>query len=230
MGDARLRVVVIRAVAFDLDDTLAVTARDRETLLRSAADSADVPLTFDREDYLSAHREYSGTESRRPVFEALVGESTDSDALTTAYRDAIGEALTPVDGADALLSDLRTRYRVGLLTDGPETTQLDKLGRLGWTDAFDAVVVTGAIDAPKPDPEAFAAIISELGVAPMETVYVGDDPERDIAGAAAAGLVPIQVLHECSEPHPGAAATIERADLASLPRLLDSLGDGADDA
>ncbi|WP_411715853.1 HAD family hydrolase [Natronomonas sp.] len=221
---------MIRAVAFDLDDTLAVTARDRETLLRNAADSADVPLTFDREDYLSAHREHSGTESRRPVFEALVGEPTDADALTTAYRDAIGEALTPVDGAEALLSDLRVRYRVGLLTDGPETTQLDKLGRLGWTDAFDAVVVTGAIDAPKPDPEAFAAIASELDVAPMETVYVGDDPGRDIAGAAAAGLVPIQVLHAGSEPHPDAAATVERADLASLPRLLDSLGDGADDA
>ena len=217
------------AVVFDLDDTLAVTDGDRSTLLAAAADRAGVSLSFDREAYLDAHREHSGTESRRPVFEALVG--SDAPALTRAYRETIGEALTPVEGAEAVLETLRGRYRLGLLTDGPGRTQRDKLERLGWTDAFDAVVVTGPIGAPKPDRRAFETIADELGVAPGEAVYVGDDPERDIAGAAAAGFRTLQVQYpDGPTPHPDVGATMRRSAFATLPAVLgDRLGDPADD-
>jgi putative hydrolase of the HAD superfamily len=131
-----------------------------------------------------------------------------------------------------LLSTLRTRYRLGLLTDGPDETQRDKLRRLGWTETFDATVVTGPLGAPKPDRRAFEAITDALGVAPHQTVYVGDDPERDIAGAAAAGLRPVQVCYAGGpELHPDAVATVDRNDLASLVGRVESLfDDGSDDA
>lgn len=218
------------AVVFDLDDTLAITDRDRETLLSTAADRADVPMSFDRAAYRDAHREHSGTETRRPVFEALVG--SEAPALTRAYREAIGDALRPVEGAESLLATLRARYRIGLLTDGPGETQRDKLRRLGWTETFDATVVTGPIGAPKPDRRAFDTITDLLDVPPERAVYVGDDPERDIAGAAAAGLRPIQVCFPGGpDPHPAAAATVDRGDLGSLLVHLEALlGDGSDDA
>jgi len=221
---------VRRAVAFDLDDTLAVTESDRAALLRRAAERVDVPMTFDRGDYRAAHREHSGGETRRPVFEALV--DGDAEAITRAYRESVADALEPVPDAAETVARLRERYRVGLLTDGPDGTQRDKLRRLGWTDSFDAVVVTGAIDAPKPDGDAFAALCEELGTAPGETAYVGDDPERDVAGAAAAGLLPVQVLYDGGpSTHPAAAATVRREDLSGLPDVLeDTFGDGADDA
>lgn len=218
------------AVVFDLDDTLAVTERDRATLLEAAANRADVPLSFDRTAYLDAHREHSGTESRRPVFEALVG--SDATELTGAYRAVVGEALAPVDDIEEVLETLRTRYSVGLLTDGPGETQRDKLRRLGWTNSFDAVVVTGPIEAPKPDRRGFDAIAAELGVDPADAVYVGDDPERDIAGATAAEFDTVQVCYPNGpDPHPDATATIRRADMRSLPGVLEELfGDGANDA
>lgn len=218
------------AVVFDLDDTLAITERDRTSLLESAADRADVSLSFDRAEYLDAHREHSGTESRQPVFEALVG--SDAPALTESYRNVVGDALVPVDGVESLLDTLQRRYPVGLLTDGPGETQRDKLRRLGWTDRFDAVVVTGAIEAPKPDRRAFEAVISELKSDPGETVYVGDDPERDIAGARGAGLAAVQVCYPGGpDPHPDATAIIQRDELRTLPAVLDDLvGDCANDA
>lgn len=210
---------MIRAVAFDLDDTLAVTVHDRKALLRDAASRADVSLTFDREDYLDAHREHSGTESRRPVFETLVDE--DAGALTRAYREAVGDALEPVDDAEALLETLRADFRLGLLTDGPEETQRDKLRQLGWTDAFDAVVVTGAIGAAKPAPEAFDALAVSLDVEPAEVAYVGDDPERDVAGAAAAGMFAVQVVYDDGPAvHRDADAVVPRDDLRDLRRVL----------
>lgn len=218
------------AVIFDLDDTLAVTDRDRETLLSAAADRADVPLSFDRSAYRDAHREHSGAETRQPVFKALVG--SEAPALTRAYRDVIGDSLRAVEGAESLLATLQMRYRIGLLTDGPGETQRDKLRRLGWVDTFDATVVTGPIGAPKPDRRAFEAITETLDVAPERAVYVGDDPERDIAGAAAAGLYPIQVRYPGGpDPSPDAVATIAREDLGSLADRLETLfGDDSDDA
>lgn len=230
MSDAPQGPSVIRAVAFDLDDTLAVTVRDRETLLRTAASRADVPLTFDREDYLDAHRARSGTESRKPVFETLVDD--DADALTRAYREVVGDALEPVDGADSMLASLGSDFRLGLLTDGPDETQRDKLRRLGWADAFDAVVVTGAIDAPKPAPEAFDALATSLGVEPAEVAFVGNDPERDVAGSAAAGMCSIQVVYEDGPAvHPDADATVPRDDLGELRRVLpEVVGHASNDA
>ena len=218
------------AVVFDLDDTLAVTDGDRSALLAAAADRAGVSLSFDREAYLDAHREHSGAESRLPVFGALVG--SDAPALTRAYRETIGEALTPTEGAATVLETLRRRYRLGLLTDGPGRTQRDKLRRLGWTDAFDAVVVTGPIGAPKPDRRGFEAIADELGVDPGDAVYVGDDPERDVAGAVDAGFRTVQLRYPGGpEQHPDADATLRRSALAALPDVIeDRFGDVADDA
>jgi len=222
---------VIEAVAFDLDDTLVVTSRDRETLLSDATARAGVDEAVDREDYLEAHREHSGAESRRPIFEALVDERETAAALTRAYRESVSEAMETVDGAESLLSALEHEYRLGLLTDGPERTQRDKLRRLGWTDAFDAVVVTGGIGAPKPEVGSFVALADALGVQPSAVVYVGDDPDRDVTGAATAGMTPIQVVYGGGPPtHPLAARTVRRPNLASLPGLVEGLADGPDDA
>jgi len=222
---------VFGAVAFDLDDTLAVTRRDRETLLRAASADADVDPAVDRQEYLDAHRRHSGTESRRPVFEALVEDPGDAADLTRAYRDAIGDAIEPVDDAGSVLETLTASYRLGLLTDGPERTQRDKLRRLDWSDAFDAVVVTGGIDAPKPAPGSFVALADALGVPPESVVYVGDHPDRDVEGAATAGMVPVQVLYDDGpDVSPLAAATIRRPELASLPHVVQRLADRADDA
>lgn len=222
---------MLSAVGFDLDDTLAVTSRDREALLDAATARADVDAAIERGDYLDAHREHSGSESRRPVFDALVEDDEAAEAVTRAYRETIGEAMTPVDGAGAVLDRLTARYRVGLLTDGPDRTQRDKLRRLGWTDAFDAVVVTGAIAAPKPEPGSFLALADALGVRPSTVAYVGDHPVRDVAGAATAGMTSVQVVYEGGpEPHPLAATTVRRSELDSLPGVLEGLADGPDDA
>jgi putative hydrolase of the HAD superfamily len=221
---------VFRAVAFDLDDTLAVTRRDRETLLRAAADAAGVALQFDRADYLEAHRRHSGSATRRPVFDALLSDPDDAAALTRAYEEAILDAIDPVDGAGPLLAALADRYRLGLLTDGPERTQRDKLRRLGWTDAFDAVVVTGGIDAPKPSPGSFVAIADALDAPVQYVVYVGDDPDRDVDGAATAGMVAVQVTSDDGpDVSPLAADTVPRSELSALPGVIEGLADRSED-
>lgn len=217
----------VGAVGFDLDETLAGTTLSRSAILASATDRADAP-DISREAYLDAHARHSGRDSRRPVFAALLdGRETTATAgdLTAAYRTAVEQALDAVSAVPALVHELRGDHRVGLLTDGPVETQQGKLDVLGWTDLFDETVVTGALSAPKPDWQAFTALAAALDVPTEATVYVGDHPENDIAGAAAAGMTPVQVRYDGGpDVHPAAAATVERDRLAvDLPRLVAEL-------
>lgn len=214
------------AVVFDLDYTLAVTNRGRQVLLDEATASAG-SHAIDRDAYLATHDETDASETRAPIFERLLepGSDTDPEVLATAYRDAIRDALEPLPGAEGLLRDLRTEYRLGLLTDGPERAQWSKIDHLGWADLFDAIVVTGTLPAGKPDPNTFETICADLDVDPADAVYIGDRPETDIAGATAIGMRGIQVLYPGGpDPNPDAVATVERDQLVErLPDVLAEL-------
>lgn len=218
---------MVAAVGFDLDDTLAVPERDRATILTDAVEAVDAP-DISREDYLEAHREHLTAETRAPIFDALLPADADPTAeeLATAYRDAVEGALVPVPGAADLVCDLRNDYRVGLLTDGPVRAQHGKLETLGWTDLFDAVVVTGGLPAGKPDPRTFAALLDELDAEPSETVYVGDHPDADVRGALDAELRVVQVVYQGGPDRvPGVDAAVERdrlgADLLPILATVD---------
>lgn len=213
------------AVVFDLDYTLAVVRRDRATLLAEAAAVSDVPVEFSREEYGAAHQRAHAHETRAPIFADLLGEEASGEALAEAYRNAIADAIQPIDGAEALVADLREQYRVGLLTNGPVLAQRDKLTTLGWEELFDATVITGELEAGKPDPGAFEAILDALGVAPERAVYVGDGVETDVAGAAAVGMRVVQVLYPGGpEPDPRADVHVDRADLTTeLPAIVREL-------
>lgn len=212
-----------RAVVFDLDYTLAVPERDRATLLAEAAETADAP-PLDRADYLRAHRETGHGETRAPIFERLLDgdEGPPATDVAAAYRDAVAGAMVPVADVEALLAELRERYAVGLLTDGPARAGRSKLAALGWEELFDAAIVTGEIGADKPDPAGFRAVCERLGVAPGEAVFVGDSPDLDVDGAVAAGMPVVQVLFDGGpEPDPRADATVRRGALAAeLPDAL----------
>lgn len=206
----------IGAITFDLDDTLAVVDRSRADLLEAAIRAVDAP-PISRTQYLDAHASVRDSETRAPIFELLLSTVGDSDVdpveLAGAYRQAIGSHLRPVRGVESMLESLSASMPVGLITNGPERAQLDKLERLGWTDRFDAVVITGRLGTPKPEPEPFHAACDCLGVSPSEVVHVGDHPVHDIDGARAAGLDAVWVVEEDTHRH-APVPTVTRERLA----------------
>jgi putative hydrolase of the HAD superfamily len=227
----------IRAVAFDLDYTLAVPVRDRETLLAEAVDAVDGAPPLTRKSYLRAHSNNLTADTREPVFAALLEQEDSADdigddatlstALAEAYRERVTDALVPVEGVEPMLAELREEYQLGLLTNGPVLAQRSKLTHLGWTDAFDAALVTGELPAGKPDRTAFEALLDALDSEPAATVFVGDRVGDDIEGAANAGLVPIQVRYDGGpDPSPLAEAHVRRPALpTALPALLETLSE-----
>ncbi|AGB39232.1 HAD family hydrolase [Natronococcus occultus] len=225
---------MLQAVVFDLDYTLAVPQRDRTTILEAATDAADAP-DLSRADYLEAHRRNLTRETREPIFaELLEGRETGTEPadLAAAYREEIASDLEPLPGVESMLAELGEQYRIGLLTNGPVRAQRDKLETLGWEDAFDAALVTGELEAGKPDARAFEAITDELGVDPEDAVYVGDEVEADIEGATGAGMTAIQILLEDgADPDPRAAAHVSQDDVATaVPAAIAGLDESMADA
>jgi putative hydrolase of the HAD superfamily len=120
----------------------------------------------------------------------------------------------------AALERLRARYRIGLVTDGDPGIQRAKLRALGLGDAFDVVVLSDELGRGyrKPHPAPFTAALFALGVAPREALFVGDRPDKDVAGAAAAGMACIRVL---TGEYDGLPDTV--APLVRVPGVADAI-------
>lgn len=121
----------------------------------------------------------------------------DLDALFEDYLRAYRKAWRAFPDAADVLATLRTQgLRIGVLTNGSEEQQVDKLRAIGLYDLLDVVCTSEAIGVQKPDPRAFEALAERLGVAPSECFFVGDHPDQDVAGALAAGMPAALIYRE----------------------------------
>jgi len=79
------------------------------------------------------------------------------------------------------LSMLRTKYHIGIITDGDSVTQHNKIGALGLSELVDSYIVTSdlGIDLGKPNPEAFRILANRFNCQLNEMIYVGDNPKKD---------------------------------------------------
>lgn len=107
--------------------------------------------------------------------------------------------IKPYKNVPLLLAYLKKYYKIGLLTDGHPQMQRLKLKTLGWDKAgkpFDVIVYTADYEKPylKPNPFVYQLAVEKLGLKPRETVYVGDNPYDDFAGARETGIFTIRVL------------------------------------
>ena len=87
------------------------------------------------------------------------------------------------------------------------------LATAGLAPLLDAVVVSGEVGLKKPDPRIFQLALQRIGTEASRTVFVGDHPDQDFAGAQAAGLHP--VLLQRSAEGVDRLHTDYRADLAT---------------
>ena len=218
----------LQAIVFDLDDTLVVKSRERQELFKEVAAVTGVS-SLDENAYEDAYYEVDGHETRAPIFEVILDEDSNAapERIAAAYRDVVNDALESVDDINHLLEYLSEElgYRLGVLTDGPAAAQRSKLAHFSWSTHFEEIVVTSELGAHKPDSVTFETICKRLDVPPESAVYVGDKPETDIAGAAAVGMVPIQVRYDGGpDTHPDAAGTVQRSVLVNeLPAVLRDL-------
>jgi len=188
----------IRAVLFDLDDTLVRYRRSSGTLLRESFDAAGVDPIFPVEAYYDRFREFadrtdSVAELRRECFAALCADRGRDPAIGRAVADAYAAERDHRDvewlpGAREVLDALSDRYRIGVVTNSPRDAARQKIAAAG-VDAYAETAVFAGHDTPsKPATEPFHRALGALEADPGRAVHVGDSLDSDVTGANAAGL------------------------------------------
>src|SRR4029077_14737738 len=118
----------------------------------------------------------------------------------------------------ATLALLRARGLRLVVVSNWDVSLAPTLRGLGLGGVLDAVVTSAQVGAAKPAPEVFHAALDRLGICAGEALHVGDDPHLDVAGARAAGVLPVLLRRGQAPAAPAGVATI--SSLADLPRLL----------
>ena len=192
--------MAITCITFDLDDTLwesgsvlaNAEARLYEWIERACP---DIARTHSR-DALSDHRHahyasipeirHDLTRARILWLESLLREWGYEPDLAEAGFRVFREhrnAVTLFDDATRVLGTLSERYSIGAITNGNADVH-----HIGIGHHFDFVVTPAEAGAAKPDSAIFEFALNAAGASPESVVHVGDDPMRDVAGAAALGL------------------------------------------
>ena len=186
----------LKAVLFDLDDTLNDRTRSWMAFVERMADP--------RAGHLGA---CVVADIHRSILAADEGGYRDKNALFTEmsrlpwkrpkstgdveklWREYFPRCTVTRPGVSAVLGRLRTLgIRTAIVTNGRADAQQAKLKAMGMCEAVDLIITSGGMGCKKPDPRIYNAALSELGVVASEALFVGDNPKSDVVGPANLGL------------------------------------------
>lgn len=217
---------MIDAVLFDLDDTL---YDQRQWLdgawdaVSHAAEALGVAASALRPHLAAVAAEGSARGGIIDRALARLGARAEVAPLVDAFRSYRAPALDLYPGARAALEEVAKRVPIGLVTDGDVAIQRGKITSLGLEDAFSVVVLSDELGRHrrKPHPAPFVRAFTRLGLPPGKVVFVGDHPEKDVAGAHRAGMRSVRVL---TGEYAGVDGSVQpwavAADVATAVRLL----------
>ena len=214
----------IKAIGFDLFNTLitmdphgldAANSRLMQSLRQSG-------FTFEEDRFKQAYRaayiklleesRQSGRETHNRFWVSAALESQGYSippddpqiaAAVDAYFSAFCRFCFLLPGTRETLGVLKKSYRLGLLsnfTHGPAAREI--IERLGLIEFFEVILISGELGYRKPHPSVFDRLIEHLSFEKDQILFVGDDPEADIAGAKGAGIQPVWTTHVLDQDLP----------------------------
>lgn len=219
----------IRLLTFDLDDTLIDTDGIAPERVADAIEVARTLLGADAADYEAVHAAVVATNPVSPgravTLLRLLGVDPAHEhaaRIREAYGRRLVDLVRPFPEAIEVLTALRDRVRLGIVSNGPEALQRAKFERCGLNGLIDVVVFSGAFGVDKPDARIFAHACALAGVPVEAAAHVGDSVLADIAGARAAGMRTIwrRPPHREEPADEGAAPDLMIDDLRELLDLF----------
>jgi putative hydrolase of the HAD superfamily len=232
---------LFRAVLFDYDDTLIDTSFAKKEafervsqLLTSGLDGhapkhSLVPEISRLSEEMNERRYYDRDIWWKRIAAHYGHSISDARAaeITEAYWVILKEQSVPFPDTIHVLSTIRKKgLKIGLVTDtdGRPGLKRRRLKDSPILEYVDAIVVSGdETRYPKPDVEGFLKCSAELGISPSESLFVGDKPYTDVAGANAAGMKSVLLMRrQWRDTHSPTYMC------SSLSAVLDLLGEGGE--
>ena len=229
----------LRAVLFDIDDTLFSTSefarRARTSAVRAMiAAGLDVPEEVVLKELGEVIAEFSSNYEHHfeRLLQRLPAEATRrvNPALivaagVAAYHDTKFRELAPFPDVLPLLAGLKkANLRLGVITHGLTVKQAEKLVRLGVVPYLDpkANFISDQIGISKPNPKLYQAALRELGLKADEVMYVGDNPEHDVAPPKSVGMRTVWARRSAKHGITGSESEPDHVveDFGELARIL----------
>jgi putative hydrolase of the HAD superfamily len=176
---------VVRAILFDLDDTLF----DRTAALRRWATAQLGEVDADAFAWI-VELDRRGRCPRLHFAAGIVerfGVQRTVTELAAAFPSELAAHVQPEPGVRPAIERLIAHARVAVVTNGG-AAQRDKLARAGLAHLIREVFVSSEVGIAKPAPAIFERALAWTGVPASECIFVGDDPLVDLAPAAALGM------------------------------------------
>ena len=185
----------MNALLFDLDNTLYDRdesfirwaqwfVRERLGLHDDSACAATIDLLvrLDTNGYGAREALFREIKQHHPALTATVEE------LVAAFYQEHVSALSLNNATQELLNALQAAgVPFGIVTNG-SPNQLLKIRQLGLDQRTSCIYVSAIVGVKKPEPAIFLVAAACLGIPPHGILFVGDNPEPDIVGAANVGM------------------------------------------
>jgi putative hydrolase of the HAD superfamily len=218
---------MIKAILFDIDNTLFPTDKFAELARRNAIDAmVEAGLNVNEErayhKLCNIIKKYGSNHPRH--FNLLLKEIGMKfnpkiiAAGVVAYHQTKTTILPYPDVPKTIISLRESGYKVCAASQGKALKQWDKLIRLGLHNLFHEVFVTN-----KKSKKFFKSILKKLKLKPQEVVMVGDNIKRDIEPAKELGIITILIVRE----HPEKRAKYSIKSMGELPKLIRRIDEDA---
>lgn len=194
---------MIKAVVFDLDDTLISEREYIKSGFNVVAEVLSEKYQLLQEDVFFKLMSLF-QESPKNVFNRLLDfyqidyTTEEIKELIVSYRHHLPN-ISLYQDAKFILNELSEKsLKLGVITDGYQVTQRNKLLSLGIDAYFDAIIVTDELGREfwKPHARPYELIKEQLGVEFNEIIYIGDNVSKDFITAKKLGMYTVQVERE----------------------------------
>ncbi len=224
---------MIRAVLFDLDNTLTDFMKMKEASIQGAIEGMiDMGLGLDPEEAqerIYAIYDREGIEYQKVFDQFLKAElgRVPPGILAGAiqqYRRVRDTYLVLYPHVRYTLNELvRRGIRLAVLSDAPALQAWLRLHHLALHHIFEYVVTLDETKARKPSPVGFRKVLDRLKMDPSEVLMVGDWPERDMVGAAALGIPTVFARYGDTKGVVDSGADYDIDDIKELLGIIEEL-------
>ncbi|PEY82642.1 2-haloalkanoic acid dehalogenase [Bacillus cereus] len=205
-----------KVMLFDLDDTLldrdkAVDKLFLFVLEKCYEDVSDIV----KNNMLQKFKEYDkreyGIRDKTIVLESLFNEFAPKYRLPHNYiQDFWNENFPKCFSIDQntihFLNHIKRHFKIGIITNGSTHRQKAKIINTYLNNYFDTIIISEEVGLSKPDKRIFELALNKLNVQPENTLFVGDDLEKDIAGCQNANIKGVwfnpQIIKNTAEIQP----------------------------